>query len=232
MTDKSFNAKFRAALAEMPNPTKDNTANVPTKSGRSYSYNYEDLASLITLIKPVLDKHGLGFSQESASEDGKYVLKTHVFDDAEDHIKDVRPLSFGADAQAAGSYETYMRRYALKTVFGLAGEDDDGAATKPLKAFETQKPTTATQTQRSSQIQDDSGSGDKVSTIQHISALKDEALSLGIPEGSMKSWITMKLAGKQFKDASLLELKEIEAHIEQQIAFQKESQSVDQPSIN
>lgn len=129
--EESFSARLIEAMADMENPTKSKTANVPTKSGKSYQYKYETLDQVLGVVRPALAEHGLALTQQQAwsANTNSYVLKTIVFDASEERLMDERPLHDAADAQAAGSWETYMRRYALRTAFGLAGEDDDGAAT-------------------------------------------------------------------------------------------------------
>lgn len=127
----TFNQKLIAAMKEMENPKKEKTATVPTKSGKEYSYNYETLDQVLGVVRPALINHGLMLMQgikwsESISA---FVLETGVMDDTEERVLDVRPFHRCDDAQAEGSWETYMRRYAIRTAFGLTGEDDDGAAT-------------------------------------------------------------------------------------------------------
>lgn len=138
--ERSFNKRLMDAMAEMENPTKGKTAKVPTKNGGSYQYNYESLDQVLEIVDPALANNGLRQRQRQGWHEGcnSFVLETIVFDDTEERIMDTRPIKPQADAQKDGSYETYMRRYALKTVFGLAGEDDDGAATKSTN---TQNPT-------------------------------------------------------------------------------------------
>lgn len=130
-----FNNNLRKAMCDMANPTKDSTAHVPTKSGKEYSYKYETLDQVLAIVKPALMKHGLALTQRETfrPETESYVLQTVVFDVKEERILDERPLPYGTDAQVLGSFETYMRRYALRTAFGLTGEDDDGAATRSLQ---------------------------------------------------------------------------------------------------
>ena len=124
---RSFNQRLMDAIAEMENPTKNAKANVG-----KFSYNYEQLDQVLDIIIPALRNHGLALTQRQAWSEAydSCVLETVIFDESTETVMDTRPLPAQPDAQKAGSYETYMRRYALKTVFGLAGEDDDGAATK------------------------------------------------------------------------------------------------------
>lgn len=121
-----------ALQAELPTITKDNTAEVPTKSGGKYTYKYADLGAVHDALFPLLNKHGLiwvtaptvnryGFTlhyqllHSSGGISGKYYLPQGT-------------------PQEIGSAITYARRYALLAVCGVAPEDDDGAAaTAPRK---------------------------------------------------------------------------------------------------
>ncbi len=116
------------AMGEMTNPAKSNKATVPTKSGKTYTYNYESLDQVLAAIRPPLMAHGIGLTQPMDWNEvtGCWVLRTVVFDAEERLELDVRPVYPTADAQTSGSFETYMRRYALRSAFGLCGEDDDG----------------------------------------------------------------------------------------------------------
>ena len=119
----SFNARLMDAMKAMPNPVKDTKA---------FNYRYATLDQVLGIIQPPLMERGLFVRQCSTRpEDSTFILCTYVIDTLEDsaHCMDVRPLQYGDDQQKNGSYETYARRYALMTVFGLCGEDDDGEAT-------------------------------------------------------------------------------------------------------
>lgn len=134
---KTFNQKLMAAMSEMENPKKE-------KEG--YNYKYETLEQVLGIVRPALYKHGLMFTQMMKwnGQCEAYVLETVIFDENEGRTVDVRPMPNFSDAQQAGSWETYMRRYSLRTVFGLTGEDDDGAATLG-KATSIGKPMTEKQ---------------------------------------------------------------------------------------
>ena len=134
--ERGFYQRLIDAMKEMENPTKSKKANVPTKSGKSYSYNYETLDDVLSIVRPALAANGLMLAQsvqfDRVSE--TWILTTGVFDSNDtERVMDARPIPQVQDAQAQGSWETYLRRYALRTAFGLTGEDDDGAATLPAK---------------------------------------------------------------------------------------------------
>ena len=124
---KPARARLMAAMAAMPNPRKDTKA---------HHYKYETLDQVLGIVQPALMEQGLYVRQGVERVEGGFVLVTRIVDSQETDAEgwaewtvDRRPLMFGDDQQRNGSYETYARRYALKTVFGLCGEDDDGAAT-------------------------------------------------------------------------------------------------------
>lgn len=132
---EKFQSRLIEAMAEMANPSKSSTATVPTRSGGKYQYKYETLDQVLGAVRPHLLAHGIGLTQRQEWDEAtsSYVLKTIVFDDDNSMVLDQRPIIPFSDAQASGSWETYMRRYALRTAFGLTGEDDDGAATVNAK---------------------------------------------------------------------------------------------------
>lgn len=127
MAERDLRARLMDAIGEMENPTKSKTANVG-----KFSYHYESLDQVLAVVRPALANHGIAMTQgQKFSEAANcWILETQVFDDKETLTLDVRRIPECSDAQQAGSWETYMRRYALRTAFGLTGEDDDGAATK------------------------------------------------------------------------------------------------------
>lgn len=142
MSEETLEDRLIAAMAEMVNPTKSNTATVPTKSGGRYTYKYESLDQVLAAVRPPLLEHGIGLIQQQvlSEKTGRYVLRTEVFSGTDHRVVDERPMVETSDPQAAGSWETYMRRYALRCAFGLCGEDDDGAAAKASPQKKTAPP--------------------------------------------------------------------------------------------
>ena len=123
--ERGFYARLIDAMKEMENPIKEKQA---------YKYKYETLEQLLGIIRPALAKNGLMLTQRqnriTVVDDDCWFLQTVVFDETgKEEIMDTRYMPIANDAQAQGSWETYLRRYALRTAFGLTGEDDDGAAT-------------------------------------------------------------------------------------------------------
>lgn len=125
--ERTFEQRLMDAMAEMVNPTKDKKV-----SFGNTRYSYETLDQVLAIIRPALLNHGLALVQgvKWHEQYNGYVLETGAMDAKETRILDVRPMPSCDNAQSEGSWETYKRRYALRTAFGLTGEDDDGEATK------------------------------------------------------------------------------------------------------
>jgi len=125
-------AALVAAQMEFPVIEKGETADIPTKSGGSYSYKYADIAAIAEKINPILNKNGLAISQEpSIHISGKPSLTTTLLHISGQWRSSEMLLQIGEEvgAQAQGSAITYARRYAKSAVLDLVTDsDDDGAA--------------------------------------------------------------------------------------------------------
>lgn len=105
---------------------------VPTihKGTKGYGYSYADLPAIFEAINPLMQKHGLGFTQTVNGTQ----LCTTVF-----HIKSGESIEGCADIpqnvslkgmndfQVLGSAITYMRRYQLSAMLGLVTDKDTDA---------------------------------------------------------------------------------------------------------
>lgn len=93
-----------------------------------YKSNYADLASCWDACREPLSKHGLAvFQTASTDENGAVVVTTMLAHSSGQWMRDsmaCRPAK--NDAQALGSVTTYLRRYGLAAIVGLAQVDDDG----------------------------------------------------------------------------------------------------------
>jgi hypothetical protein len=116
------------AQGELANPTKDKTAKVTSDKG-NYTYNYADLASVLAVIRPVLSKHEIALVQPPVMvgpgrlevvttlihKSGEWIASSLGID-----ITDKRP-------QSVGIAITYLRRYQVQSLVGVASEEDDDA---------------------------------------------------------------------------------------------------------
>ena len=117
--------KLATALAkaqcEITGATKDST-------NPFFHSTYADLASVIDACKPLSD-HGLSYAQLIGSRGAERTVMTMLLHTSGQWLRStvgVTPAK--ADAQAAGSVYTYLRRYALAAIAGISAIDDDGNA--------------------------------------------------------------------------------------------------------
>ena len=113
-----------AAMAEIPA--------IP-KNAQAYGYKYATLDDILSVVKPVLAKHGLVLLQP-LSGDG---LETIIMHESGQTVRNVVSLPQMSEnkkmnaAQAVGATITYFRRYALSSILGISNDEDtDGAVTQ------------------------------------------------------------------------------------------------------
>ena len=123
---------------------KNQTAEVSTKSGSKYSYQYVDIAQ----IHEYLEENNMSYYQFIDRIDGDdYIMTVKIDAEGKESLplrgsRVVDATLFGNDnpAQKQGSALTYARRYSLLMAFGLATEDDDANSLNKFKD-EEHKPT-------------------------------------------------------------------------------------------
>jgi hypothetical protein len=113
--------------ADLQNPAKSARANIPTKSGGSFSYDYADLPTILGAIVPTLSAQRIMLLQDTVTIEGRTSIVTRLMHKSGEWIE-FGPLAVphASDAQSVGSAITYGRRYQLLAALGLAAEDDDG----------------------------------------------------------------------------------------------------------
>ena len=133
-TDKSelFEALARAQ-ANFDQVKKSGKANIPTKSGSNYSYNFAKLSDVLAATIPALNAEGVYFSQHpnySLNGNGAMVtiVSTLSHKSGTSISHESIPLFYNMnDAKQAGSVMTYLRRYGACQLLGIEGDDDDDA---------------------------------------------------------------------------------------------------------
>jgi hypothetical protein len=127
----ALGAALAKAQAKIKGAIKD-TANPFFKS------KYADLSQVWEVAREPLTANGLSVVQLPGTDGTKVTLETVLLHASGQWIAStlaVTPMK--QDPQGVGSALTYMRRYALSAVAGIAQEDDDGnAATKGRSAPE------------------------------------------------------------------------------------------------
>lgn len=122
-----------------------------TAGSGNFAYQYADLPAIFNVINPLLQKHGLGFTQLTNHKEGIDYLTTVVF-----HVESGETLETSLRLlpevelkgqnifQSYGSQLTYFRRYGISQILGLVTDKDTdavGETTKkkpfPNERFET-----------------------------------------------------------------------------------------------
>jgi hypothetical protein len=110
------------AQGEIENASK-NAANPHFKS------KYADLAEVINTVRPVFSRHGLSVTQFPSFAEGLASVETVLMHSSGQWMSGLASAGVTKqDAQGVGSAITYLRRYSLAAVAGIAQEDDDANA--------------------------------------------------------------------------------------------------------
>src|SRR3990167_5833896 len=157
MTQSETIGKLAEALSKaqgvMKNAVKD-------KENPFFKSSYADLASCWDACREALSINNLSVTQlHSVDQNGKTLVKTLLMHSSGEWVASILPVNpVKQDPQSFGSSITYMRRFGLSSIVGIAPSDDDDAdddddddgnrasSNKPPKKEELSK-TTATEEQ-------------------------------------------------------------------------------------
>jgi len=115
-----LDAALAKAQAVLTNPSKE-AINPHFKS------KYATLDAGLNIVRDCLSKHGISFMQPTRVEDGILMLETRLACGGQWIVSEYPVCSFPVKHQEMGSALTYARRYALFSLVGIAGEEDDDA---------------------------------------------------------------------------------------------------------
>lgn len=141
---KAFDVAFAAFKAEAPKLTK--TKPVSFDNGKNIQYKYTPLDEIAEAVGSPLARHGLSYNWEQAQLQDGVIAIACILRHAQGHSIQ-NTLSAKADPsgsknaiQAIGSAVSYLRRYTLLGVLGMAtGDDSDGNALGSLDDAEVEK---------------------------------------------------------------------------------------------
>ena len=93
--------------------------------GGGRNYRYASIAAILDGVRPILNKHGILLSQEPSQNDGVVSVTTRL-SLGEQSISSTlsAPMSRGGFHEL-GSAITYLRRYGLASMLGVAAEEDE-----------------------------------------------------------------------------------------------------------
>lgn len=129
--------KFAAILADVAaQKWHKATLGAKTKDGL-VKYKYLSLSDILDRLQPIIAANGCSLQCTVHSEDDSnntVVAMACVDNNTGANVAFSRAkIPQCGDAQAFGSWLTYMRRYLICAIFNIVADDDDGAATLPKK---------------------------------------------------------------------------------------------------
>lgn len=159
-----FASALVAAQAEIPNPDRNRTVKVKTNNSGEYSFTYTTLDHVFEVVRPILYKHGLGFMQSPASDEtGAIFVTTRIWHKSGQWIESDSPRIALRDKdgpQQAGSLVTYLKRYSICGLLGIATEeDDDGNAASGNTATTIERPACPACGEKKAVFKDKNGPG-------------------------------------------------------------------------
>jgi hypothetical protein len=133
MTQEEIQSTLNKALVSAIAETKDVHAN---DFNPHFKSKFANLAAHLEVIKPIFAKHGLAILQFPATECDMVGVKTkiiHINGGCYSEFVGV-PAKADMNGQQAGAVISYLRRYALASVAGVATEDDDAESDRASSA--------------------------------------------------------------------------------------------------
>ena len=130
---KAFVVAKAAFKAEAPTITKNKHVGFKSKKdgAASTDYNHATLDNVAETLSPILSKNGLAYAWETQQSEGGLITVTCVLTHVRGHSERVS-LRAGLDQsgnknniQAVGSTVTYLQRYTLLSITGMATADQD-----------------------------------------------------------------------------------------------------------
>ena len=113
-----------------------------------FKAKFADLSSVRDACQEALTKYGIAYVQSPSAEGAKVSITTLLCHESGEWVSGtITATGKDESAQSVGSVITYLRRYALASMAGVAPEDDDGESAQPRGQF---KP--SPQTAKSHQI--------------------------------------------------------------------------------
>jgi hypothetical protein len=117
-------------LPEIENLYPKGKVSVKTKKGYTYEYDYIPLEQIIDEVKPKMGKYGLAFIQSPSSlisENDKIGVTTRIIHLSGQWIEDsvytkISPSGDSSYMQCLGASISYLRRYGLAAIFGIAAD--------------------------------------------------------------------------------------------------------------
>lgn len=114
-------AALAKAQSEFGAITRDKEVVVQKKAGGQYRFKYAPLDQILGVVRGPLSKNGLALVQLLDPD----ALVTMLVHESGATLEARTPIPSSSDIQSYGSAITYLRRYAVQAMLGIAAEEDD-----------------------------------------------------------------------------------------------------------
>ncbi|WP_186083690.1 ERF family protein [Burkholderia gladioli] len=141
----AFNLALSKAQGAFKPIEKNKTAKIRSEKveGGSFTFKYADLAAMREGTTPALAANGLCLYQIVNEEDNVISLHTVLAHESESEIESVIKITRQGDMRGFGTAITYLRRYVVGPMLGIAADDDiddsalddDGPSSAPVGAM-------------------------------------------------------------------------------------------------
>lgn len=131
-TNQKISASLAKSWAELENPKHNKSVTVKTTKGGQYTFDYTDLGGVFDEAKRVFKDNGISILQNAYTEflEGNMMIavETMLLHSSGEWVKS-NPLKMPSSQsmQDMGGQVTYMKRYSLSAMLGIATESDDDA---------------------------------------------------------------------------------------------------------
>lgn len=133
--EKAFNEAMAAFKSEKVEVLKRKRVEFKTREGDITSYSHAELSDVTEAVGPALARHGFSYRWDVKQEKSEITV-TCILKHAKGHSESVTMSAPPDDSgkknsiQKISSATTYLQRYTLKAITGVAekGQDDDGQA--------------------------------------------------------------------------------------------------------
>jgi len=113
------------AQGAVKNPLRERKVKIKTKQGYEYSFFYADLAACLEVARPVLSANGLAIVQSCSVQGRDAVVVTELMHTSGEWVRSELAFRASDDIKELAGVFTYLRRYAISPIIGIAPEDDD-----------------------------------------------------------------------------------------------------------
>lgn len=116
------------------------------KNKQGYGYKYATLESILSMLRPILAKHGLSIIQSHGIDNNIITVTTRIMHKSGEWLEDTGGVEFQVlkgmnNAQSVGSAITYLRRYQISAFMNITSDEDvDGEADVTPQKKNNQEP--------------------------------------------------------------------------------------------